>query len=112
MLSKKLVGSKKSQRGAALVEYAILIGAVTLVMLLGVSVMGHKLNDVTGALAVLLPGAHADDDVLLTSGKLVEFTGTPGAAAEIDTTLLTDANADARLATNLGVSTLDTILLE
>jgi Flp pilus assembly pilin Flp len=112
MVSKKLVGSKKSQRGAALVEYAILIGAVTLVMLLGVSVMGHKLNDLTATLAVLLPGAHEDDDVQLVSGKLVEYTaGAQGETASIDTSSIGGGDT-ARLANNLGVVNLDDVILD
>ena len=103
----KKSGSKKSQRGAALVEYAILIGAVTLVGVLGVSILGHKTNDLTGALAVMLPGAHTDDDITLTAGQLIEMESTAvagsGFVASFDDTAVLDATQDNRFLNNTGI---------
>jgi len=85
---------KKAPKGAAMVEYAVLLGAVTLIAVLGVSILGHKTSDIIGALAVVLPGAHADDNASITSGKLIETTsnaGSPEGTADAAATLTLDA---------------------
>lgn len=74
------------RRGAAMVEYAVLLGAVTLVGLIGISVLGHKTNDLVAALAVLLPGAHEDDDFFLSSGALIETSADASGVGRFDIT--------------------------
>src|SRR4051812_3669950 len=72
-MQKKALNKKKS-KGAAMVEYAVLIGAVTLIGVLGVSVLGNKVADIVGTLAVILPGAQTTDDHKIHSAQLIEFT--------------------------------------
>jgi pilus assembly protein Flp/PilA len=103
---------KKAPKGAAMVEYAVLLGAVTLIAVLGVSTLGHKASDLVGALAVILPGAHADDNAALTSARLIE-TQTSSASAEGvgDASAVLSVNAEAirdghntfRLSANTGL---------
>ncbi len=64
---------KKTRKGAAMVEYAVLLGAITLVALIAVSMLGNKTTDIISTLAVILPGANPEDDLSLRSGALVEF---------------------------------------
>jgi Flp pilus assembly pilin Flp len=97
---------KKSQKGAALVEYAVLIGAVTLIGLLGLSVLGHKTNDLTSSVAVLLPGAHADDNLFMRAGELVAFENDGADVAQVDITDIGDTTLS-RLGDAVGITSTD-----
>jgi Flp pilus assembly pilin Flp len=71
-----MVASKKAlkRKGAAMVEYAILVGAVALVGILGMSVLGRKATDIVGTLAVVLPGAQLTEDRKIHNAQLIEIT--------------------------------------
>ena len=71
MLNKLL----KNRKGAALVEYGLLIGGIALISAGAVSVFGHKTSDIIGTMAAILPGAHSDDNGPIISGKLIETAG-------------------------------------
>ena len=62
----------RDKKGAALVEYAILVAGIALISLVAVSILGHKVGDMYGAAAAILPGAHADTNGALQTGILVE----------------------------------------
>lgn len=64
----------KKRRGAALVEYGLLIAGVALVAAAAVSVFGHKTSDMMSAVAAVLPGAHGDDNGPIVSGKIIDTT--------------------------------------
>ena len=69
----------KCKKGAAMVEYALIIGGVALISAASVAVFGHKVNDMIGLTAAVLPGAHGDDNAPVVSGKIIETTNTiPG----------------------------------
>ena len=68
-LMRRLVKDKK---GAALVEYALIIAGVALIAAATVSVFGHKTNDMLATAAAVLPGAHAEDNAPIVSGKVIE----------------------------------------
>ncbi len=83
---RKFFGNKKGQ---GLVEYGILVGGIALVALAATAILGHKTSDLIATVAGSLPGAHADDNGPIVSGKLVATTvqaggsglvlsGTPG----------------------------------
>ena len=76
---KKLFKSNKSRKGAALVEYALLIGGIALISAGAVSLFGHKTSDIIGTVAAIIPGAHLDDNAPIISGKLIETTQQAGA---------------------------------
>lgn len=100
---RKLLRNKKGQ---GLVEYALIIAGVALIAAAAVSVFGHKVSDMIAATAAVLPGAHADDNGPMVSGKLIETAadGTTG-AIQLDATTIA-GNADTpRLGNNvLGAS--------
>jgi len=73
---RSLLGCKKGQ---GLVEYGLIIAGVALICAAAVSVFGHKTSDLISAVATILPGAHADDNGPLISGKLIETGPTDGA---------------------------------
>ena len=60
----------KNRKGAALVEYGLLIAGVALVSSAAVSMFGHKTSDLIGAMAAVLPGAHSGDN-----GAIARFIG-------------------------------------
>jgi Flp pilus assembly pilin Flp len=98
MLRKMLTDRK----GQGLVEYGLIIAGVALISAAAISILGHKTSDLIAAVATILPGAHADDNGALVSGKLIETEqdGTTD-AIELDTTAIF-ANADtARLGNNV-----------
>lgn len=65
----------KNRKGAALVEYGLLVGGIALISAGAVSVFGHKTSDIIGTMAAVIPGAHADDNGPIISGKLIETAG-------------------------------------
>ncbi len=92
----------KKRKGSVFIEYALLIGAITLIAILAFSVLGHKTNDIVATGAALLPGAHEDDDVTFISGALIESTHNAG-DAQLDTSGIGGANSN-RLNSNVGIS--------
>src|SRR5260370_15545040 len=72
----------KNRRGAALVEYGLLIAGVALISAAAVSLFGHKTSDLIGMTAAILPGAHFNDNGPIMSGHLIE-TSTGGTSGSI-----------------------------
>ena len=52
----------RNRKGQGLVEYALIIAGVALIAAVGISIFGHKVSDMIGAVAMILPGAHPDDN--------------------------------------------------
>jgi Flp pilus assembly pilin Flp len=83
----------KNRKGAALVEYALLVAGVALIGAASVSVFGHKTNDLIGTVAAVLPGAHTDDNAPLGSGHIIETNGAGGTAPSATNPIALDAAA-------------------
>ncbi|QDU16204.1 hypothetical protein CA11_40330 [Gimesia maris] len=96
----------KSKKGQGLVEYGILVGGVALVTLAAVAVLGHKTNDLVATVAAVLPGAHADDNAPIVSGKLVKTTDNGGSGITLDVT------NPGSFASNLGITGIDSLVIE
>jgi Flp pilus assembly pilin Flp len=73
----------RKKRGAALVEYGLLIAGVALVSAVGISLFGKKTNEMISVTAGVLPGANAADDAPIKSTGLIKTT-TANGAHEID----------------------------
>jgi Flp pilus assembly pilin Flp len=86
----------KNRRGAALVEYALLLGGVALISAGAVSLFGHKTSDIVGTMAAILPGAHTNDNGPIQSGHLIETNtvGTSGALAVDVAAIVAETNQD------------------
>lgn len=80
----------RSKKGQGLVEYGLIIAGVALICAAAISVFGHKTSDLISAVATILPGAHADDNGPMISGKLIE-TG-PVDGADVTTGIALDAS--------------------
>jgi len=95
----------KGTKGQGIVEYGILVGGVALVCLAAVAILGHKTNDLVATVAGALPGAHADDNGPIVSGKLVATT--------INGSGLTlDLSSGGSFSSNLGISGADLLVVE
>ena len=108
MLRKFLGRLRRDKKGQGLVEYALIIGGVALIAAASISVFGHKTTDIISAVAVILPGAHTDDNNAIQSGHLIETapSGTSGAIAVDVTTIPASKNTD-----RLGLNVLGTQVL-
>ncbi|MFT7667347.1 MAG: Flp pilus assembly pilin Flp [Planctomycetota bacterium] len=60
----------KKKRGAALVEYGLLVAGVALTTAVAVSMLGHKTNDLLGTVAGALPSSNEADTGAIQSGRL------------------------------------------
>jgi len=95
----------RNKKGQGLVEYGLIIAGVALICAVSISVFGHKTSDLIAAVATVIPGAHADDNGPITSGKLIETT-IPGAAGsgdgiELDVATIETNSVTGRLGDNV-----------
>lgn len=73
----------KKKRGAALVEYGLLVAGVALTTAVAVSILGHKTNDLLGTAAALIPGSDADSAGAIQGGQLMK-TKNEGGVISLD----------------------------
>ena len=76
--------SNRTKRGAALVEYGLIVAGVALVAAVAVSVFGSKTAGMIAASAHVLPGTNADDNGAITVGHVVQTTGGNGSTIAVD----------------------------
>ena len=98
----------RNRKGAALVEYALLIGGIALIAAGAVSLFGHKTSDIIGTVASILPGAHFDENHPIIAGKLIETTLSAGASGSeglnLDFSTIAAISGTDRLGQNVGGS--------
>lgn len=109
----------KNKKGAALVEYALIVAGVALIGSASVSVFGHKTTDMIATTAAVLPGAHADDNAPIVSGKLIETNATNGPGGDaigLDVATIVGNSGTQRLGVNLvgedNSATISTLVVE
>ena len=100
----------RRQRGTVFVEYGVLLASILVVGAAAVSLLGHKTSDMIGTAATILPGAHADDNGPIISGKAIETTISDGAIV-LDIDAMTTPEVE-RLGPNLGLDNLTELILE
>ena len=101
----------KDKKGAAMVEYGLVVAGVALIGSAAASTLGHKTNDLYAAMAAILPGAHADDNAPIQSGKLIETAqNADGNLALDDAGILANRDTE-RLGTNLGVAAISDLVV-
>ena len=103
---KKILGRIRNRKGQGLVEYGILVGGVALVCLASVAVLGHKTNDLISVVTGVLPGAHADDNAPIVSGKLV------GTTQNGDSQIVLNVTTPGTMSGNLGITGVDSLVVE
>ena len=72
-IHKSLRKADQKRSGQALVEYIVIVAAVALVALMSVSMFGHKVADQYAVGAGMLPGAHGEDNLPITTGEYAGF---------------------------------------
>jgi pilus assembly protein Flp/PilA len=92
------------RRGQGLVEYALIIAGVALICAVGISLFGHKTAGMVDAVAVVLPGAHADDNGPINQGQLIETTGAGNGSIGLDLNAIQQETNSARLGQNVAGS--------
>lgn len=96
----------RNKKGQGLVEYGLIIAGVALICAAAISVFGHKTSDLISAVASILPGAHADDNGPIVSGKLIETTGADTGQIALDAATIVANTDTGRLDNNVfGVTT-------
>ena len=68
--------ARRSKRGAALVEYGLIVAGVALVAAVAVSVFGSKTAGMIAASAHVLPGANAADNGPIEVGHVIQTKDT------------------------------------
>lgn len=91
----------RNKKGQGLVEYGLIIAGVALICAAAVSVFGHKTSDLIAAVATVLPGAHADDNGPMVSGKLIETTGADTGSIALDVATIAGSTDTGRLDANV-----------
>ena len=69
----------QNRRGQGLVEYIIIVASVALICLVALSMFGHKVADQYAVGSGMLPGAHAEDNLPITTGEFAQTTDSGGA---------------------------------
>ncbi|MGI9466502.1 MAG: Flp family type IVb pilin [Rubripirellula sp.] len=98
-----------NKKGQGLVEYGLIIAGVALVCAAAISLFGHKTADLVAATAAVLPGAHADDNAPIVTGKLIETAANTDGNITLNmgdgsTTGINGASDTPRLGNNLGLT--------
>ena len=92
----------RSKRGAAMVEYALLVAGIAVVAVSDVSILGHKTSDLIGTAAAVIPGVNPDDNDEITSGRLIETAPNDDGALALDVNDIISKSGSERLGNNMG----------
>jgi Flp pilus assembly pilin Flp len=88
---------RRDRRGQSIVEYGIAVGAVAIVSLAAMSLLGHKVGNLIGVAAAVLPADNSDDQGSIFIGKVASVDGGNG-------TPFTLSSTPGTLQNNLGLS--------
>ncbi|MBL8861917.1 MAG: hypothetical protein JNK02_07880 [Planctomycetes bacterium] len=99
---KTLKNVKSARRGAALVEYGLIVAGVALVSLVAVAVFGGKVSKMIGVSAAAMPGATEEDNGTIVSGKVA-------AVRKDGDNIVLDPGVENNLERNLGIDTTDLV---
>lgn len=92
----------RSKKGAALVEYALLVAGIAIVAAAAVSLLGHKTSDLIGTSATIIPGVSGEDNAPIASGRLIETHQVDGENIQVDIETIINNSDSERLGDNMG----------
>jgi Flp pilus assembly pilin Flp len=101
---------KRKQKGAALVEYGLLVAGVALVATAAISIFGTKTSGLIASVATVLPGVQSVDNAPIEAGQLIETTDADTGLLEVDITQIDSNTNTERLSNNVGVDVHDLVL--
>jgi Flp pilus assembly pilin Flp len=88
----------RKRKGQGLVEYALIIAGVALIGIVGITMFGHKVADLIGTVAYILPGAHTGDNAPIVAGHLIETDNNgPNSSIELSLTGVSSDDGTNRL---------------
>lgn len=93
--------ARRSKRGAALVEYGLIVAGVALVAAAAVSIFGTKVAGMIGTSAAALPGAQQQDNGPIGVGKIIQTRTDANGNIVMDGA----SSLDHTLGDNLGIDT-------
>lgn len=88
---------RRAKRGAALVEYGLIVAGVALVAAAAISIFGHKTASIIAATGAILPGAQQEDNGTIAAGRIVDTVNNNGV-------ITINPGADNNLGHNLGLT--------
>lgn len=91
----------RTKKGAALIEYALLVAGVALMAAAAVSVFGNKTADMFAAVTSILPGAQGADNGTITTGQLIDTTTGPNGG------IIVNVAQEGTLGDNFGLDSAD-----
>ena len=94
--TKQILSNKK--RGAALVEYGLIVAGVALVCAAAIAIFGHKTSALIASSARIIPGENTNDNKVIEVGAIVGTKTDAAGNTTIDTSTL-----DNTLDHNLGL---------
>lgn len=92
----------RNRKGAALVEYALLVAGIAIVAVAAVSILGHKTSDLIASSATIIPGVDGSDNNPMASGRVVETKTNADGQIVVDVQRIIDQSGEERLGNNLG----------
>jgi Flp pilus assembly pilin Flp len=92
--------NRHSKRGAALVEYGLIVAGVALVAAAAVSIFGSKAAGLVGASARILPGANSEDNKPIDVTHIISVHN-DGTSIQLDST---QSTLDQDVADKLGIN--------
>ncbi len=103
---------QRKRKGSVLVEYALLIAGIVLVSVVAIAVLGHKVNDNFALMAIIMPGAHPDDNKPLASGVDIPFKDDGTGKIVLDSTKLVSGAGTDRTANIIGAGAGETLIVD
>lgn len=97
--------NRNQKRGAALVEYGLIIAGVALVAVAAISIFGKKTGGIIGATARVLPGAQAEDNAMISVGQIAATKQDANGNIQVDTSDAALNGQNGTLQDNLGLGT-------
>lgn len=91
----------RNRKGQGLVEYALIIAGVALICAVGISIFGHKVSDMINTTAMILPGAHPDENGPIASGRVIETTSSLNGPITTDAATIETRDSSSRLMENV-----------
>ena len=102
---------KRKQKGAALVEYGLLVAGVALVATAAISIFGTKTSGLIASVATVLPGVQNTDNAPIEAGQLIETTDANTGLLEVNIDQINSNTDTFRLGNNTGVD-VQTLVLD
>jgi Flp pilus assembly pilin Flp len=103
---------QQKRKGSVLVEYGLLIAGIVLVSVVAIAVLGHKVSDQFGMMAVIMPGAHVADNLPIASGTDIPFVDDGTGRIVIDSANLVSKAGTDRTKNIIGPKTGETLLVD